>query len=254
MNSAPKLLSAAGRKYPGNCRLSPQKPTCPALPVVVLLSSMMPQILAEPCIVSTPQFPLQIKLKNPAHWNLVLEFLRRQPSDGSIEMKSMGVGLITEADDVYSSELDIRDGNRHLPRRESWLSHFSGWRGGFLSSITISTSVLLLNVILLILATTAWNPKQGIATSYTGDCDMAGRLTTVTHLFINVLSSLLLGASNYCMQRLVAPTRKEVDMAHAKKKWMDIGIPSVRNLFYINKWRVVLWLLLAASSVPLHLL
>jgi hypothetical protein len=138
----------------------------------------------------------------------VLDFLRRQPSEGSLEMKSMGVGLISTADIEYSSELDVRD--RTLPRRESWLSRVSGWRGGVLSSITISASVLLLNVILLILATTIWNPRNGIATSYTGDCETAGRLTTVMHLFINVLSSLLLGASNYCMQRLVAPTRKRL--------------------------------------------
>ena len=143
-----------------------------------------------------------------------------------------------------------------IPRRRNspWLSQLSGWRGGIVSCIAVSSAVLLLNIILLILATAAWNPKHGIATSYTGDCKTAGRLTTATHLFINVLSSLLLGASNYCMQRLVAPTRKEVDKAHAKKKWLDIGIPSVRNLFHIGKWRVVLWLFLAASSVPLHLL
>jgi hypothetical protein len=54
------------------------------------------------------------------------------------------------------------------------------------------------------------------------------------------------------MQRLVAPTRKEIDDAHAKRKWLDIGIPSVRNLTLINKTRVFLWLLLGLSSVPLH--
>lgn len=168
-------------------------------------------------------------------------------------MESLGAELISKPDHGYSSsEHLVRD--RTLQRKESWRSHFSGWRGGVLSCITVSASVLILNLILLILAVTAWNPRNGIATSYTGDCETSGRLTTVTHLFINLLSSLLLGASNYCMQRLVAPTRKEVDKAHAKRKWLDIGIPSVRNLFHISRWRVVLWLLLAASSVPLHLL
>jgi len=54
------------------------------------------------------------------------------------------------------------------------------------------------------------------------------------------------------MQRLAAPTRAEVDDAHAKKKWVDIGIPSIKNLLFIEKERVILWLLLGLSSLPLH--
>ena len=55
------------------------------------------------------------------------------------------------------------------------------------------------------------------------------------------------------MQRLSAPTRGEVDYAHKRHHWVDIGVPSVRNLGLINPWRMWGWLLLAASSLPLHL-
>ena len=55
------------------------------------------------------------------------------------------------------------------------------------------------------------------------------------------------------MQCLSAPTRKEVDEAHAKGKWLDIGVPSVRNLTNIAKPRVGMWLGLALTSLPLHL-
>ncbi len=55
------------------------------------------------------------------------------------------------------------------------------------------------------------------------------------------------------MQRLSAPTRHELNEAHRKFKWLDIGVPSFRNLLYINKWRTLAWLVLAASSLPLHL-
>ena len=56
------------------------------------------------------------------------------------------------------------------------------------------------------------------------------------------------------MQRLSAPTRREVDEAHQKYKWVDIGGPSLRNLGFINRWRTLGWFIFAASSLPLHLL
>ena len=55
------------------------------------------------------------------------------------------------------------------------------------------------------------------------------------------------------MQRLSTPTRTEVDLAHAKRNWLDIGVPSPKNLGYIQRSRAALWLVLAVSSLPLHL-
>lgn len=72
------------------------------------------------------------------------------------------------------------------------------------------------------------------------------------HILINIVSTLLLGASNYCMQTVSAPMRQDVDNAHARGKWLDIGIPSVRNVLYIEKRRLVVWLCLGLSSLPLH--
>ncbi len=65
---------------------------------------------------------------------------------------------------------------------------------------------------------------------------------------------MLLGASNYTMQCLSAPTRSEVDKAHSQGIWLDIGVPGVRNLRRISGVRITLWWLLAISSIPLHLL
>jgi hypothetical protein len=139
-------------------------------------------------------------------------------------------------------------------RRDIVKARFSGWRGGVFASMIVTTIVLSLNAVLAIVAATIWNARDGIATAYTGDCTTAERWTTGLHLFINLLGSVLLGATNYCMQRLVAPTRRELDAAHASRKWLDIGAPSVRNLFLIGKGRVALWTLLGLSSWPLHLL
>lgn len=87
-----------------------------------------------------------------------------------------------------------------------------------------------------------------------GSCNRANAITTWLHILINGLSSLLLSASNYTMQTLAAPTRSEVDRAHARGSWMDIGVVSVRNLSKIKWYRTALWIVLAVSSVPIHLL
>lgn len=76
---------------------------------------------------------------------------------------------------------------------------------------------------------------SGRATLYQGDCSKVHRVNTAIHLYINFSSTLLLAASNFSMQCLSAPTRRDIDRAHAKKIWLDIGIPSFRNIPYIKK-------------------
>lgn len=71
---------------------------------------------------------------------------------------------------------------------------------------------------------------------------------------INILSTLLLSSSNMFMQLLLAPTRAEIDAMHKKQRWVDIGIPNLRNLRCVSKHNRVLWSILAFSSLPLHLL
>jgi hypothetical protein len=51
---------------------------------------------------------------------------------------------------------------------------------------------------------------------------------------------VLLAGANYAFQLLSSPTRDEVNKAHEKKKWLDIGVPSFRNLGHIAKSRSIL--------------
>jgi hypothetical protein len=110
-----------------------------------------------------------------------------------------------------------------LPSHERQ-ARFSGWRGGIVLAIAGSSLVLLFNLICAIVAAAAGKPQDRIATIYTGNCDVASRWSTGLHLLINILSSALLGASSYCMQRLVASLREEIDEAHEKGKWLDVGV------------------------------
>lgn len=73
-------------------------------------------------------------------------------------------------------------------------------------------------------------------------------------MLINFLATVLLVGSNYCMQRLCAPSLSEVDASDRKLQWLDIGTPSARNLHSVSSPKRLLWYLLAFSSTPLHLM
>ena len=118
----------------------------------------------------------------------------------------------------------------------------------------VAALVLLINVAATVYFKIRWKTIGDIGTIYRGDCSQSHRLSSRLHILINVLSTALLSASNLCMQLLAAPTRQEIDKAHDKYIWLDIGVPSFRNLKHISKRRGMAISLLATSSIPLHFL
>lgn len=131
---------------------------------------------------------------------------------------------------------------------------FNGWRVGVTICASTAASVLVINIGLTIWASAKNGLLHGLITIQDGSCQKTKNLSLWLHLAINALSTSLLAASNYCMQCLSSPTRVEIDRAHSRHIWLDIGVPSVRNLRNIAKSRIVLWWLLAFSGIPLHLL
>ena len=140
--------------------------------------------------------------------------------------------------------------SRHYYR----LRKLQGYHFGVLLCAVVAAVVLIINVILTIWTVVSSGIYDGLGTLQDGSCKRTTSLTFWVHLAINVLSTLLLGASNYTMQCLSSPTRSEVDKAHSQGIWLDIGVPSIRNLRRLSTSRIVLWWLLAISSIPLHLL
>ncbi|KAL1855006.1 hypothetical protein Plec18170_004418 [Paecilomyces lecythidis] len=90
-------------------------------------------------------------------------------------------------------------------------------------------------------------------TLYHGPCKTANRINLLLHLFLNVLATLVLASSNFFMQIINAPSRDELDKAHQNSRWMDIGVPALRNFLSMPKTKFLCWLVLGCSSVPLHL-
>lgn len=83
---------------------------------------------------------------------------------------------------------------------------------------------------------------------YDGSCDVTGRWNTGLHILINVISTCTLATSNYC-----APARDEMNVAHAKRRWLDVGGSSFRTLFAIPYARLGLWIVLLLTATPFHL-
>jgi len=133
-------------------------------------------------------------------------------------------------------------------------SRFTSWKVGVTMSASMTAIVLFVNIVLTVWASVEYGLDNGIGTAYEGSCGVVSAWSFWLHILINGLSSILLSASNYTMQCVAAPTRTECDRAHARGDWLDIGIPSVRNLFRIGWQRRIMWALLAISSTPIHLL
>lgn len=135
----------------------------------------------------------------------------------------------------------------------------AGWRFGAVVAAVSTSVVFLINLIVVIwvgvqLSKVTSTVHSMILTLRRGDCQDVERINVWVHFAINAVSALLLSASNYCMQCLSAPTRKEINKAHASGKWLDIGVPSIRNLKAIGKRKLFFWWCLGLSSIPLHLL
>jgi hypothetical protein len=134
-------------------------------------------------------------------------------------------------------------------------SRFPGWRTGVLCGSCISAIILCCNIAIVILSSARDKGNQnGEVDVMSGGAPYIARWSTMFHLLINASSTILLSASNYTMKVLCSPTRHELDAAHAKGKWLDIGLLSFRNFLAIPRSRATLCLLLALSSLPLHLL
>ena len=183
---------------------------------------------------------------------------QRQPHEASDEHLMLATRYDNEnaAIEEPNSMFEYQHQDSEGSKKTTWIRRFrerlSGWRAAALNFATWATIVFFVNLGITATVLSALKTSQDVLSE--GDCRRIKFLNSGFHALINVLSTILLSGSNYCMQCLSAPTRREVDVAHAKNKTLDIGVPSFRNLTSISRHRLVLWCLLSLSSIPLHLL
>lgn len=131
----------------------------------------------------------------------------------------------------------------------------SGWRAGAQSAALLAFLSLVINLTAIVwLKSHPANNESGLVEVFQGSCSTVSRMNTWVHLLINIMSTLLLSGTNYCMQCLCAPTRREIDKAHAQSRFLDIGVQSYHNLFSKSLSQQLMWLILVISSVPLHIM
>ncbi|KAF4624484.1 hypothetical protein G7Y89_g13685 [Cudoniella acicularis] len=164
-------------------------------------------------------------------------------SDGGCEHPS---------NDYFNSETIVQDSVHRKSFREK--SKLSGWKVGVLSYAATAGVVCFLNIGVTVWAISTHNLIDGFSYLYTRSCKKVATISLWIHLAINVLSTMLLSASNYTMQVISSPTRKEIDKAHREFRWLDIGVSSTRNLRHISGGRIIMWIVLGLGSAPLHLM
>ncbi|KAH0364866.1 hypothetical protein KCU65_g6487, partial [Aureobasidium melanogenum] len=127
-------------------------------------------------------------------------------------------------------------GHQYRKQVRRTFGELESWRIGVLTGCFASGLVFLINLILLLVAATRYGGfKDGIATLAPGDLGTIATISTAIPLLINILSTVLLSPSSYTMQILSSPTRPEVDAAHDRGQWLDIGVLSTHNLRHINR-------------------
>lgn len=93
-------------------------------------------------------------------------------------------------------DTDIQPG-RNSPK--SFKERFVGWRRTLLLGCVISVVVLLFNLGFTLWAVQHRHVQDGQGVLYEGDCKKVRNAGVGFHLIINILSTALLSASNYCM-------------------------------------------------------
>ncbi|PKY04081.1 hypothetical protein P168DRAFT_236422 [Aspergillus campestris IBT 28561] len=138
--------------------------------------------------------------------------------------------------------------------------HSRKWIKGVVLCSWVIAAVLVANIILTVAAVVVAYSKNNekrfsVASLYMGNCSVAKNSTTGVHLVINILSTAMLGASNYCLQCLASPSRSEVDEAHGQKTWLQIGVPNIVSLLRNQRGRRwYLGAVLLTTSLPIHLI
>ena len=139
-------------------------------------------------------------------------------------------------------------------RQSGLRRHFSGWRGGVVFNSLVAVLVLGVELVLLIVVSIRTRMFAGDSAVWVGGCDRADRIGIGLRALVNIFGVALLAGANYAFQVLSSPTRREVDRAHGRKRWLDIGVPSVRNLRHISGFRATLASIVLFTAVSIQVM
>jgi hypothetical protein len=116
----------------------------------------------------------------------------------------------------------------------------TGWRGGIAINLALTVAALAAAAVCLGFSAKQVRVLGGQLEIRRGECSAVRSVGYGITAAVNVLGLIVLAGANYAFQVLSSPTRPEVDLAHHQQSWVDIGIPSLRNLVFINGIRAFL--------------
>lgn len=124
-----------------------------------------------------------------------------------------------------------------------------GWRGGVSLNILLAIFILIANIVCLALAAANDQLKAQDTIISSGDCRRISAIDQAVQAICNVVGIFFIVGASYVTQVLVSPTREEVTKAHGKSRWLDIGIPSLRNMSAISVDRAILSAMIIFTAV-----
>ncbi|KAI0870866.1 hypothetical protein GGS24DRAFT_89163 [Hypoxylon argillaceum] len=129
-----------------------------------------------------------------------------------------------------------------------------GWqRSGAVNVVLAYICDVVLLILLLISVSQPNASLSGSTIIFQGDCNLSTELNLILHLLINIVSGGILASSNFFMQVLNSPSREEIDKTHQWLRSVDIGVPSLKNLRQVSRFKFGGWVVFLISSIPIHL-
>lgn len=129
-----------------------------------------------------------------------------------------------------------------------------GWRRAAAINVSLAYICTLVLLICLLISVSQKESSLILPTIlFEGPCTTSSTLSLVLHLLVNIVSGAMLASSSFFMQVLSAPSRDEIDRAHAWLRSLDIGVPSVNNLWHMSWFKLISWFIFFCSSIPIHL-
>jgi hypothetical protein len=138
--------------------------------------------------------------------------------------------------------------------RKAARGFFSGRTASLRILAACTAAVFAVNIAVLAYAKSRGSSGDGDLTLFRGGCSQTKTLNVALHAALNVLAIVVSASVSAFLASLSSPTRDEIDRAHAKGTWFEIGVPSVHNLTRIGTLRAWLCALLFLSTLPIQIL
>ncbi|THX60930.1 hypothetical protein D6D06_00932 [Aureobasidium pullulans] len=146
------------------------------------------------------------------------------------------------------------DGHERLISSGSGPRRHPTWRTVLIINTTFASFTLIAYIAFLIWIHSNTHVAHGVAEVFSGICSEASRTVAYAHLLFNAFAVLLFAVGTHGVQVLLSPTRAEVDTAHARERWLHIGVGGFRNMRWIHKRRLIRAVLLGLASIMLPFL